>query len=90
MALLFCLPNVEILESQAVGGRAFERLLSYAHEHMGDSPDELPVLLYGQFRSAGNDERKRHSIVIEQFRPGLQWRFLAHWSGQLDVQRSGC
>ena len=42
VALLPCgqrLPNVEILESQAVGGRAFERLLSYAHEHMGDSPD---------------------------------------------------
>ena len=71
VALLPCgqrLPNVDIVESPS-GSPGFTNLVSYAHDHMGDAPEQLPVLVLGQFRSAGIDGEKRHSIMVERFRP---------------------
>jgi hypothetical protein len=71
VSLLPCgkeLPNVDIVEPNA-GGGDFSRLVNYAHMHMGDSPEELPVFVRGQFHSVGADETKRHSIAVEQFEP---------------------
>ena len=71
VALLPCgkdLPNVDIVEPNT-GSGDYSRLVDYAHEHMGDSPEELPILVFGQFHSAGADESKRHSIAVERFEP---------------------
>jgi hypothetical protein len=61
-------PNVEILES-GVGSDGYAGLVDYAHDRMGDEPEELPVLVKGTFRSTGIGEETRFSIAPVAFTP---------------------
>ncbi|WP_344760068.1 hypothetical protein [Luteimonas lutimaris] len=71
VALLPCgerAPYVAIDEPDT-GRSKFSQLVSYAHKNMGAYPEELPVLVGGEFRAIGMNGREISSISVERFQP---------------------
>ena len=71
VALLPCgerRPNIDI-KAPSAGPSHYDDLVSYAHRNMGSSPEELPVVVSGQFQDSASTGEARHSITITSFTP---------------------
>lgn len=48
---------------------AFSRLVDFAHAHLGDEPEELPVMVEGVYRSQRVGSEYIHTLYVTDFRP---------------------
>jgi len=71
VALLPCgkrSPYVDI-DKPDTGKSKFSQLVSFAHQNMGAYPEDLPVLVGGEFRAIGVNGREISSISVARFQP---------------------
>lgn len=73
VTLLSCgTKNPQLNIEGGAGGKAqeaFLRLVDFAHAHMGEEPEELPVLVEGIYRGQRMGNEYRHTLYVADFRP---------------------
>lgn len=63
-------PQVNVESGGEAGaGKAYSRLIKFAHAHMGQEPQDLPVVIEGVYRNEVLRGGSRHVIYVYGFHP---------------------
>lgn len=62
-------PQINVEAGEGSDARkAYSRLIEFAHAHMGQEPQKLPVVIEGVYRSKRVRDEYRHTIYVTGFR----------------------